>query len=221
MKNDILRVAVFMDGNYFSKVNEYYRFCHHAKRNINLPGLFEFIREKVSFFEEINKKYCQVVENHWFRGRFTTSNMEQKYQDDLRRLTQLTHERKMSDIFMHMGIVQHVFPMQINPVTGEAHEKGIDVWLSLEAFELAYLKKFDVLVLVAGDSDYVPLVRKLNGIGTRVLVLGWELDAEGGNRPVRTSQSLLDECSYPLIMNTIIDDKTNKNNAIVQAIFGQ
>ncbi len=41
----------------------------------------------------------------------------------------------------------------------------------VEAFELAIYKQFNVLALIACDGDYVPLVRKLNTLGTRVMVL--------------------------------------------------
>jgi uncharacterized LabA/DUF88 family protein len=61
------------------------------------------------------------------------------------------------------------------------HEKGIDVWLALEAYDLAVHKRFDVLVLFAGDQDFVPLVRKVNGLGTRVMLIAW-------TRSTRTSK---------------------------------
>ena len=40
-------------------------------------------------------------------------------------------------------------------------EKGVDVSLALETLELAIFKQFNILVLIASDGDYVPLVRKL------------------------------------------------------------
>ena len=48
--------------------------------------------------------------------------------------------------------------------------------LSLEAYEMTHMKNYDVCVLVAGDSDYTPLVQKIQATGTRVMVLGWEFD---------------------------------------------
>lgn len=45
--------------------------------------------------------------------------------------------------------------------------------LSLEAYDLAVHKRYDILVLVASDGDYVPLVRKLNSIGIPVIVPQW------------------------------------------------
>ena len=70
------------------------------------------------------------------------------------------------------------------PITAGG-EKGIDVWLALEAFELAVHKRFDVVALIAGDGDFVPLLRKLNTMGTRVMLLGWDfkyVDQNGNER---------------------------------------
>jgi hypothetical protein len=62
---------------------------------------------------------------------------------------------------------------------------------------------------VAGDGDFVPLVRKLNAIGTRVMLLGCRsrhLDPETNElREIGTSERLIASVSYPLLLNEIID----------------
>ncbi len=73
---------------------------------------------------------------------------------------------------MRANIATHFFGVDTR--SQPPKEVGIDVWLALEAYDLAVHKKFDVLALVASDSDYVPLVRKLNSIGTRVMLLAWD-----------------------------------------------
>ncbi|MEN9444577.1 MAG: hypothetical protein RIS47_1467 [Bacteroidota bacterium] len=222
----MLRIALFIDGTFFSKVNTYYRYYHERNSNINFSGLAEFIREEVATQEGENKKYSQIVESHWFRGRFSTAQLEKKYTEEADRLKQFTNERKVDDLFMYQGIVQHVYPIQLNPKTGFVSEKGIDVWLSLEAYELAVRKGFDVMVLIAGDTDYVPLIRKVNGLGTRVMVLGWDFEYEssglGGKQfknVTRTSQALMEECSYPILMNERIDDRKNKYSSVINGVF--
>ena len=77
------------------------------------------------------------------------------------------------------------------PLGPEGAEKGIDVWLALEAFELTIYRRYDVSVLLACDCDFLPLVRKLNTIGTRVMFLGWDfsyVDRNSQDRETRTSQ---------------------------------
>ncbi len=221
MNNKMTKIATFIDGNFFMIVSNYYKFHHDRKNYIQFGGLSEYIREEVSKQEQIDKRYCQIVEAHWFRGRFSTQQMEQSTPDDAQRLKQMTSERIRNDLFMYNGIVQHVYPLQYDHRSGKAQEKGIDVWLALEAFELAVLKKFDVLALVAGDTDYVPLIRKLNGLGTRVMVLGWDFkySYQGKQNVTRTSQALLDECSYPIMMDGVINDRSNKSNPVINGLF--
>jgi len=110
---------------------------------------------------------------------------------------------------MHAGIVSHYYPM--NESVSPPEEKGIDVWLALEAYDLAVHKRFDVLVLVAGDQDFVPLIRKVNGIGTRVMLLTDDLkwkDQNNQDKYINTSQRLLDEVSYPILLKDEIDSRT-------------
>jgi cold shock CspA family protein len=100
-------------------------------------------------------------------------------------------------------------------------EKGIDVWLALEAYELAIYKRFDVSVLVACDGDFLPLVRKLNTLGTRVMLLGWDfiwIDQNNEERETRTAQVLLD-VTYPIMMHRVIDDRSRRNDPLINGLF--
>jgi len=105
---------------------------------------------------------------------------------------------------------------------GPEGEKGIDVWLALEAYELAIYKRFDVSVLVACDGDFLPLVRKLNTLGTRVMLTAWDfewMDRNQQQRTTRTAQILLDEVSYPIMMHQVIEDRSRRNDPLVSGLF--
>lgn len=72
------------------------------------------------------------------------------------------------------------------------------------------LLRLNVLVLIASDGDYVPLIRKLNTLGTRVMVLRWGFEYTndfGKEMTTRTSQDLIEEVSYPVAMHEIIDNR--------------
>ncbi len=128
----------------------------------------------------------------------------------------LVAERQFDEVLMRAGITTHYTPLT------RFGEKGIDVWLALEAFELVILKKYSVVVLIAGDSDYLPLIRKLATFGARVLLLGWHfkyVGSDGGERETRTSQSLLDEATYPLLMSDIMDDPARGDDPLIEALF--
>jgi cold shock CspA family protein len=142
-------------------------------------------------------RHCQIIDAHYFRGRSSAKDMGEKVQS----------ERIFEDILMRENIVTHYLPLRFGE-NNTWQEKGIDVWLALEAYELAIYKKFDILVLVAGDGDYVPLVRKLTTLGTRVMLISWDYsyyNESGAIAETRTSRQLLEEVLYPVLMHARIN----------------
>ena len=159
----LTRIGVFYDGNFFFHVSNYYHYHHDRRARISVAGLHEFVRHQVADSEGCDVRYCQIVDAHYFRGRPRALDAEQR--------GVLLRERVFDDVLVREGVVTHYLPL------GPEGEKGIDVWLSLEAYELAIYKRFDVSVLVACDGDFLPLVRKLNTIGTRVMLLAGTLNS--------------------------------------------
>jgi len=211
----MIRIAVFFDGGYFNEVSNYYKFQHPRRSRLSVVGLQEFIRHQVAECEKVDVAYCQIVEAHYFRGRFPT--------DAAVDAGKLEDERRFDEVLMRAGVVQHYLPM--NERAGRPIEKGIDVWLSLEAFDLAVHKHFDVVALIACDGDYVPLVRKLNGIGTHVMLLAWdfaydyEYQGQKRHKETRTSSELIKASTYPIMMETLIDDRSRRNDPIIDQLF--
>ena len=204
----LTRIGVFYDGDYFFHVSNYYLYHHSRHARISIPGLHEFIRHEVAKNEQTDANYCQIVDAHYFRGRRSAAEAQEK--------DTLYNERVFEDILIHEGITTHFLPLS------PQGEKGIDVWLALEAFELAIYKRFSVSVLVTGDGDYVPLARKLNTIGTRVMVMAWDFsfnDKDGNRRETRTSQALINEVTYPVMMASMIDDRSQRNNMLINNLF--
>jgi cold shock CspA family protein len=204
----LTRIGVFYDGNFFFHVSNYYHYSHERKARISVAGLHEFIRHQVAESEGSDVKYCQIVDAHYFRGRPKAQEAQQR--------GVLLRERAFDDVLVREGVVTHYLPL------GPEGEKGIDVWLALEAYELAIYKRFDVSVLVACDGDFLPLVRKLNTLGTRVMLMAWDfvwMDGNQKQRTTRTAQVLLDEVSYPIMMHQVIEDRSRRNDPLVVGLF--
>lgn len=203
----LLRIGVFYDGTYFQKASQYYRYQHERRSRLSIGGLHDFIRGTLAEKESVDARYCQIVDAHYFRGRISAAEAKER--------DALYADRVIDDILMHEGVVTHYLPLQ------NGHEKGIDVWFALEAFELAMYKRFDVIALVAGDGDYVPLVRKLNTLGTRVLLVGFDYQyvRDGETFNSRTSSKLIEECTYPMLLSTLIDDRTKRNEPWMGPLF--
>ncbi len=209
----LMKIAVFYDGQYYYKVSNYYCFQHPRKRRLNIRGLQAFIRHQVSDVLAVDQNLCPIVDAHYFRGRLSAVEAQGSQI--------LFNERLFDEILMNEGIITHYLPLKISQ--GKKQEKGIDVWLALEAYELAVYKRYDVLVLIACDGDYVPLVRKLGTLGTRVMLLSWDFqynDEFGNLQSTRTSQDLLEEVTYPIAMHEIIDNRVRQNDAIINNLFG-
>jgi cold shock CspA family protein/uncharacterized LabA/DUF88 family protein len=199
---EVLRIGIFYDGYYFYKVSNYYKYEHEKKSRISISGLHEFIRNEISILTKMDINQCQIIDAHYFKGRSSAKELGEKIQS----------ERVFEDILMRENIVSHYLPLRYGE-NNTAQEKGIDVWLALEAYELAIYKHFDVLVLVAGDGDYVPLVRKLHTLGTQVMLICWDftfLNENGEVGETRTSRQLLDEVFYSVPMY----QKIEQNNSI-------
>ena len=210
------RIALFIDGNYFYNVSNYYKFQHQRRRRLSIQGLQNYARHEVSNRLKLDPQSCQIVEAHYFRGRYSAYSADEA--------AKLKDDRVFDDVLTRAGIVQHYTLLDEGGVV--AHEKGIDVWLALEAYDLAVHKRYDVFCLVAGDGDYVPLIRKLSGLGIRVVLLAWDLsypqsDDSNQRRPrdIRTSAHLISVCSDPVMMNNVIDDRAKKDSAPISDLF--
>ena len=202
------KIGIFYDGNFFLHVSNYYQYYHPRKSRISISGLHEYIRHRVAAEENTDVRYCHIVDAHYFRGRLRAQDAEQR---DL-----LLKERLFDEVLMREGVTTHYLPL------GPDGEKGIDVWLALEAYELSIYKQFDVLVLVACDGDFRPLLRKLNTVGTRVMLLAWDFeytDRHNVQKLTRTAQVLLDEATYPVLMHQIIDDRSLRNDQQINKLF--
>lgn len=213
MSNKMIRIGVFYDGNYFLHVSNYYNYDHPRKRRLSISGLHDFICHQVATEEGSEPHICRIVDAHYFRGRLSA-------QEAYHRGAVLYWDRVFDDILMSAGVTTHYLPLKNN--NGRREEKGIDVWLALETYDQTVHRKFDVVVLIASDGDYVPLVRKLNALGTRVMIMSWDFEftTDSGKPMVtRTSQDLLEEASYPVAMHNVIDDRLRRNDPLINNLF--
>lgn len=212
MENKLCRVAVFYDGTYFFKVSNYYLYQHERKARLSFRGLHDFIVSEVAKSEGVDARHCQIVDAAYFRGRLSA----QQAQDQ----EKLYSDRVFEDVLMRANVTMFQRHLR-SRVDGGFEEKGIDVWLALEAYEMASLKKYDVCVLVTGDGDFVPLVNKLNTLGSRVMLIAWDFDYERDGRKFIThaATELIDRVNYPIMMDTEIDARERRKDPLIDGLF--
>ncbi len=194
MADKMIRIGVFYDGNYLYHVSNYYVFHHRYRERLSISGLHEYIRRALAQLEGTRPEYCQIVDAHYFRGRYPTAISEQK--------GWIRGERIFEDVLMYNGVTTHFWPIT------DGIEKSVEVALSLEAFEMTRMKNYDVCVLVAGDSDYTPLVQKIQATGTRVMILGWEfefINDRGTRHETHVARKLMSSAVYPVLMSDVIE----------------
>lgn len=193
--------------------SNYYNYIHDQHRRLSINGLHSFIRTRVAHEEGIENKWSHIVESHYFRGRINANEASQ-------RGNQLYNDRVFEDILMAEGVHTHYLPLR--NLSGRKEERGIDVWLSLEVLQMALQDKIDVAVLIVSDTDYVPLFRKLQSLGVRVMLLSWEFEYtndEGTHMVTKTSHELLQLADYPIAMHLEIEDGLLGNAPEITGLF--
>jgi len=212
--NTALKVGVFYDGSYFTHVSNYYNYVHTHRRRLHIGGVHEFIKHTLAEREGAAPSLCHIIDAHFFRGRFSA-------RDAMEKTNQLYYDRVFDDVLMYNGVQTHYLP--VKDLMGRKREKGIDVLMALETYELCMLKRFDVAVLIASDSDHVPLVRKLHALGCKTMLLGWDFeftDQESGEvQTTKTSTDLWNAVSYPLPMHDLIDEGLKEADEVVLDMF--
>lgn len=209
----LIRIGVFYDGNFFYHISNYYNYEHDRRSRLSIAGLHDFVCHSVADYEGTDPRFCQVVDAHYFRGRLNAFDAQES--------NRLLSERIFDDILIQENVSTHYQPLKVRD--GRIEEKGVDVWLALEAYEMALFKQYNVMVLIASDSDYAPLVRKLTTLGIRVMVLGWDFafidERSGRERRTVTSIDLLKEATYPMAMADIIDNAADQNDSVINNLF--
>jgi len=208
-KKKSIRIGIYYDGHYFYKVSNYYKFDHSRQARISIQGLHNFATREVAGRLDADIDDCKVVEAHYFRGRSIKSGNEKA----------IVGERFFEDALTKEGVNLHYLPL-IRSANNELKEKGIDVSLALDAYKKASAKTFEILVLVAGDGDYLPLVRELQTLSAPidVMLLSWDFECANGDVTM-TSQDLLEEVKYPIQMANVIDDRLNLKNPVILGLF--
>jgi uncharacterized LabA/DUF88 family protein len=118
-----------------------------------------------------------------FQG-FRKYNIKADY-EKLKKL--ITKGRDLQDIFLYEGVVYPMSPEKkkwygnLTEHSGyvikasfdkiavhDAIEKKIDIQIAIDMVSLAYENAYDTAVLVSGDGDFVPVIRKVRELGKKV-----------------------------------------------------
>lgn len=217
-----VRVMVFYDGNYFKQGQLFFRY--KEKRGwFSLPELHSVFEKYVASKCKAPTDITKVVAAHYYDGRTTTTVATHE---------QLERERDFELALINAGIVPHYLPVSETAKPAGAGEevkyqlaqKGVDVQLALDVLDLAHADRYDVAILVTGDADFVPLVRRITSLGKQALLAHFNIEAWTDNqgkvhRPTYTSRSLQEAASWCLNFNAWVKDPDWKAEA--KSVFFQ
>lgn len=217
---DTVRVMVFYDGNYFKQGQLYFRY--KEKRGwFSLPEFHGLIEKYVASKTKASTDVSKVVAAHYYDGRLTT-NVAQG--------DQLEKERDFEMALINAGIVPHYLPVSETPkpcaegeqVAYKIAQKGVDVELAIDVLDSAHEDRYDVAVLITGDADFVPLVRRITSLNKHALIAHfiieqWEDEFGKPHRPTYCSRALIDAASWSLNLCNLVKDPDWKTE--VKSLF--
>lgn len=154
--NALCSIAVFHDGSYVARARGHFYHQAHAGW-LQIGGLHQLIEREAKGYETTYEQH-HVTYAAWFQGISDASEVQPR---------QLANDRKLQHDLMSVGVHPHFLPM------AHAKEKGVDVALAISALEVAFTNRIDMIALVTGDADFVPLIWALKRRGIRVGVFGF------------------------------------------------
>lgn len=203
------RVMVFYDGNFFKAGQIHFRYKEN-RGWFSLPGLHGTLEKYISMKAKNPIELTKVVGAHYYDGRTSTQVADAEH---------LQRERAFEMALIEAGIVPHYLPVRetLGPKsTAEAPQwllaqKGVDVHFALDVLDYAHTDRFDVAVLVTGDADFLPLVRKITSIGKQAMIAYFDIEpwvdsmGKSHNR-TKCSADLLEAASWSLNFNHLVKD---------------
>jgi uncharacterized LabA/DUF88 family protein len=200
-QTDFLRIGVFYDGTFFTKVQKY--FWGKREAWLDFKEFHRFLEKIVERKEQGYSSY-KVVYSAFFQGLHKKNSATEE---------NLRHDRQTHLDLLHAGIEFKSLPMSDSTGDkGKEKEKGIDVYMAVETLLVGLGGKIDIAILVTGDGDFVPLVRALmkNGVMVFIAYFGYE---EAGHKSF-ANERLLNAANYSVNINEMEKDRDFKTDFV-------
>lgn len=189
MSDTKIKARLYIDGNFTVHIHKY--LLKAFNKTIDWKAFQEYVKEKISKEEG---KVC-TLESHFFVG----TGLESTDKDRDYLFNSMEHE----------NIIKHATPLK-KKVTGGLKEDAVDTNLVFYATQDYYKREnYDYLVLLAGDSDFVPLVKGLAAEAVKTFVIYMDFtDKELGK--TQTAQALLEETEIREDINSLLLERVDE-----------
>ncbi|WP_457639585.1 LabA-like NYN domain-containing protein [Persephonella sp.] len=164
------RVVIFIDGgNMFHASNS-------LKLKINYKKLIDIL-----------KKDRWLLRAYFYTG-IPSGDLPKEVREQLKKQQGFLNE------LQNMGIKVKTMPLKKTP---EGYiEKGIDILIATDMITLAFRDAYDTAVLVSGDSDFLPVVEKVQELGKRVEIASFKKTSSYELRKISDEFILLDNIKH-------------------------
>ena len=113
----------------------------------------------------------------------------------------------------------YIVKSKIGTIAGDSYKCNLDVEMAMDITRVAYESRPDIVVLVSGDNDFLPIVLDLRGKGIRVEVAAFNV-ALSSQLASRSSGSILLDALLPVEEsanpNTQEENHSEQERAIVE-----
>ena len=166
-------------------------FYHSLKFQNDLPfdekGYARLFKELSTYFEikeinfydamkNIDKDPTGYAKQQRFHSNLTKVDSRVKIKTRKLRYATSISKEKSNKVAKEIGLQTslrdklYLFLKKLN-VIKHSHEKGLDVLLIVDALKAHKEKKSDIILILSGDSDYVPAVEYMQGEGAKIINL--------------------------------------------------
>ena len=146
------RTVIFIDGEYVRKVFK------KRKCNVDIPKFIEAISEK-----------CNIG-NFLLRTYYYTAPPYQSEKPTEQERVRYTHFQKHINFLKKQDSIE-IRQGKLEKRGNTFEQKMVDILLSIDLVDLSSKKEISTVILVAGDSDFIPALQRAKNNGCQVILL--------------------------------------------------
>ncbi|MDW8016092.1 MAG: NYN domain-containing protein [Bacteroidia bacterium] len=158
-----IRILVVYDGGFHNAANS----CLGKGRYVDFDKFHSFLIENISnkilgssasSISPFLNSPLLLVDKIWFEGPLSSRG----------------DSRESFYVALRLSGIREIYSPYFGQSERGVTEKAVDVWVALETYETALTTQAHIVVLVTGDADFIPLVRKLKARGVLTVGIKWK-----------------------------------------------
>ena len=174
--------VVLIDAGYFSKLTFYFGNNKHLK--VDIESFAKYLSIKLGL-------WCEKI-YYYTAPPFQSAKPSPDEQERKRKYDIFANKLKQANITLREGRLQKI--------NGEFTQKGVDTLLTMDLIQLAASKKYSTIILVACDTDFVPVIKEAKENHTVNTHLYYYSDRIR-NSPFSLSNHLIESCPSKTLLD--------------------